>query len=43
MEDVVDHLELPVDAIQARVAQLGLSIAEPDEPDADAELPTLFP
>jgi hypothetical protein len=28
MEDVVDQLELPVDAIQARLAQLGLSLAE---------------
>ena len=31
MADVVDQLELPVDAIRARLAQLGLSLAESDE------------
>jgi hypothetical protein len=45
LDDVVDHLELPVDAVRARIAQLGLSIAEAtDQPDAaDDGLPTLFP
>jgi ATP-dependent DNA helicase DinG len=45
LADVVDHLELPVDAVRARIAQLGLSIAEAtDQPDAaDDGLPTLFP
>ncbi|MEP6648636.1 MAG: ATP-dependent DNA helicase [Lapillicoccus sp.] len=31
LEDVADHLELPVDAIRARLAQLGLELAESDE------------
>ena len=45
LDDVVDHLELPVDAVRARIAQLGLSIAEAtDQPvAADDGLPTLFP
>ena len=45
MEDVVDQLELPVDAIQARLAQLGLTVADAgDRPKAaDEGLPTLFP
>ena len=37
LEDVVDQLELPVDAIQARLAQLGLALA------ATEDEPSLFP
>jgi hypothetical protein len=33
MEDVVDQLELPVDAIQARLAQLGLTLADSNDVD----------
>jgi hypothetical protein len=31
LDDVVDHLELPVDAVQARLTQLGLELTESDD------------